>query len=335
MPSSTASRKLTEQRWPVTFTPRLCASLIVARQLGAPDIGVGLDPGGALRGPVRDETPRRLGRVHHGHAAATLGPREVRCRQMDAGTGHRAPVDVLPEIDLGVGRPAAGGADGGDARTRGRASVRCRTSAPRARRPRCRTGGRASPRSRGSACDRRDPSPARPPAAAPRRRGRPRRSCRPGSRPSARRAACRRSHRSAARSSARRRRCPRRRTRRTSSDSESGRCAASVPVDAGIASVSSDGCSGAWFSLMDGDRYSTSNRVIMSAERCSAMWQCSIQRPGLDGSSRISTTEPAGSNTVSFQTGCSSGTPFTDRAPGTAARAGGSGAASRGSSAAR
>jgi hypothetical protein len=31
IPSATASRKLTEQRCPVVFTPRLCASSIAAR----------------------------------------------------------------------------------------------------------------------------------------------------------------------------------------------------------------------------------------------------------------------------------------------------------------
>ena len=35
--------------------------------------------------------------------------------------------------------------------------------------------------------------------------------------------------------------------------------------------------------------YSTVNAIIIPADRCSAMWQCSIHRPGLDGSSRIST----------------------------------------------
>jgi hypothetical protein len=64
--------------------------------------------------------------------------------------------------------------------------------------------------------------------------------------------------------------------------------------------------------LVDGS-FSTSKLIIMPAERCSAMWQCSIQRPGLEGSSRISTVDPAGSNTVSFHAGFPTGTPFTSR----------------------
>ena len=31
MPSATASRNETEQRWPVNFSPRLCAATIAAR----------------------------------------------------------------------------------------------------------------------------------------------------------------------------------------------------------------------------------------------------------------------------------------------------------------
>ena len=60
MPSATASRKLTEQRCPVTFTPALVRLLDRRAELGAADVGVGLEPGGPFRRPVGHEPARRL-----------------------------------------------------------------------------------------------------------------------------------------------------------------------------------------------------------------------------------------------------------------------------------
>ena len=53
----------------------------------------------------------------------------------------------------------------------------------------------------------------------------------------------------------------------------------------------------------------TVNAAIMPALRCSAMWQCSIQRPGFDISTSSSTVSPAGMIAVSFHTRFSFGTP--------------------------
>src|SRR5690606_29074563 len=57
----------------------------------------------------------------------------------------------------------------------------------------------------------------------------------------------------------------------------------------------------------------TSNTIIIPASRCSATWQCSIQRPGLVSSSSSSAVVPTGSSTVSFHTRFSFGTPCTER----------------------
>ena len=51
----------------------------------------------------------------------------------------------------------------------------------------------------------------------------------------------------------------------------------------------------------------TSKLNIIPLSWCSAMWQCAIQRPGLVTSSRMSTTSPVRTSTVSLQTRLGSG----------------------------
>ena len=51
----------------------------------------------------------------------------------------------------------------------------------------------------------------------------------------------------------------------------------------------------------------TSKLNIIPLSWCSAMWQCAIQRPGLVTSSRMSTTSPVRTSTVSLQTRFGSG----------------------------
>ena len=53
----------------------------------------------------------------------------------------------------------------------------------------------------------------------------------------------------------------------------------------------------------------TSKLNIIPLSWCSAMWQCAIQCPGLVTSSRMSTTSPVRTSTVSLQTRLGSGAP--------------------------
>ena len=59
---------------------------------------------------------------------------------------------------------------------------------------------------------------------------------------------------------------------------------------------------GGWLQAEDAAAGATSKLNIIPLSWCSAMWQCAIQWPGLSMSSRMSTTSPVRTRTVSFQT---------------------------------
>ena len=73
MPRATASLKPTAQRWPVTLSPRSCATLIGGLELVAAQRRVGLEGGRTLVRPGRDLTGGPLRDPMHPHAALRYG----------------------------------------------------------------------------------------------------------------------------------------------------------------------------------------------------------------------------------------------------------------------
>ncbi len=84
-------------------------------QLGAPDVGVRLQPRRALRRPVRHEAHRLLRRLQQRHAGRALTARDVRRGDVDARAGGAASLDLGLEVQLGVGCAASRRPHGGDA----------------------------------------------------------------------------------------------------------------------------------------------------------------------------------------------------------------------------
>src|SRR5918995_5461592 len=80
-------------------------------QLRSADIGVRLDPGGTLAGPIGHKSSRLLRRGHHVHATTAGLAREIGSCQVNAGPRNPTEVDVVPKIDLGIRRAAPGRAD--------------------------------------------------------------------------------------------------------------------------------------------------------------------------------------------------------------------------------
>ena len=91
IPSSTASRNETEQRCPVTLTPRLWASLIAAPSSARRMSVYALIQVTPSTGPVCHEPPRLLRCGYHVHAAAARGTGDVRRREVNPRARDLAP----------------------------------------------------------------------------------------------------------------------------------------------------------------------------------------------------------------------------------------------------
>ena len=107
MPSLTASRNETEQRWPGELQPALVRLLDRGAQRFAADVGVGLEPRHAFVRPVVDDAPRFFGLTICAIVAAPPGAGEIRARQVHARARDLTAVDPALHVDLVIRRRAA------------------------------------------------------------------------------------------------------------------------------------------------------------------------------------------------------------------------------------
>ncbi len=273
-------------------------------QIRAGDVGVDLDPRRSFGGPVVHEAPRRLRRGHYGHVRRSrlTGAGDVGRGHHDVRSHPMAVVDLTLGVDVRVRRVRSGRPDRGDAR--GEVEPRAREADP----------------DLATACRRVEqmvvhpdhPRDERLPLAIDhlgpswdlrsRAHGGDAATLDDDRTPRLRRSA----------GAIDQRHVGDRHDGAVHADERTQR----VPLLRGERGGQDDGensTQGAHGSSGRTRRQSTVIAVIMPASRCSAMWQCSIQVPGLDRSTSRSTVAPEGTNTVSFQARLSFRLPFTAR----------------------